>query len=457
MEALGPREVNRTARGARPRHWFDRILQDEDDRLTVSGPRPDSSDGDVLIVAYYYPPLNVIGARRPFSLAKWLDRLGCSVTVLTSRHVGPPGREPWKVVQAPDLLDSALNWRRGRGDLEAVSGQTSTPVKPSRWGDLFVPDIQMLSWLPFASAVALGIFLRRRPKVVVTTSPVASAHLIGLLLSRLGVPWVADLRDGWRFEPPRRDWPLASQRHFDSMLERLVVTRADAVVTVTEPLVTDIATRLGVEAQLLTNGFDPEDEPPEELVESAPTNRNLVTFVHTGGAGMDPAKTIEPLLQAIVATNAQDQVEVLVAGSMSAYESELFSRPEYSDFVTHLGFQERSDALALQRAADWLVLITSGNRRSEASGKLFEYLAAGRPILVFGEDSAAAEIAEGAGCGVTIPVRDPSAAKALLTRILADDPGLPQPGSQAPDEYLWPSLAERYDEMITDVISARGR
>lgn len=408
-------------------------------------------------MAYYYPPLNVIGARRPFSLAKWLHRRGRSVTVLTSRHVGPAGQEPWEVVQAPDLLDSAVNWRRGRGDLEAVSGQTDAHLKPSRWGDVFVPDIQLLSWLPFAAALAMGIFVKRRPKVVVTTSPVASGHLIGLLLSRLGVPWIADLRDGWRFEPPRKEWPLEVQRRFDAMLERLVVTNADVVVSVTEPLVSDIESRLGVDARLVTNGFDPEDEPPAALVENAPTSEDRVTFVHTGGAGMDPAKTIEPLLEAIVAANAQDRVEVLIAGAKSPYEDELYSRPEYSEFVTHLGFQQREQALALQRAADWLVLVTSGNRRSEASGKLFEYLAAGRPILVFGQDSAAAAIAESAGCGIAVPVRDASPAQDLLERILAGDPTLPQPGGRAPDEYLWPSLAEQFDEIISTATRASRR
>lgn len=406
----------------------------------------------ILIVAYYYPPLNVIGSRRPYSLAKWLTLRGHRVTVLTSRLCGSPGNEPWDVVSAPDLLDSGLNWRRGQGDLETVAGRTTGQISPSRWADVFVPDIQLFSWLAFAAAASLRLSLAAKPDVVITTSPVASSHLVGLLLSRAGVPWIADLRDGWRFEPPRRDWPFAVQRWFDGALESLVVRRANAVVTVTDPLVRDLEDRYSIAAHLVTNGFDPDDEPSGALIAEAPVSKDRLTFVHTGGAGMDATKTLEPILKAVKALGAESRIEVIIAGAMSEYEAELYSRPDYSAFVRHLGFKPRHQALALQRAADWLVLATSGNRRSEASGKLFEYLAASRPILLLGDDCAAADIVRSTGTGEVIPVQNQSAAETLLARILESDPSLKAPSASAPDEYLWPNLSLSYEEIIEEAI-----
>src|SRR5207249_4555985 len=114
------------------------------------------------------------------------------------------------------------------------------------------------------------------------------------------------------------------------------------------------------------------------------------------------------------------------------------AQPEFTRFVRHLGFLPRDQAMALQRAADVLVLVTSGVRRGEATGKLFEYLAAGRPILVLGSGSAAADIVVRAGAGTAIPVRDADAATEALRQVLAGE--IPVPSQATSGEYAYPKL-----------------
>jgi glycosyltransferase involved in cell wall biosynthesis len=109
--------------------------------------------------------------------------------------------------------------------------------------------------------------------------------------------------------------------------------------------------------------------------------------------------------------------------------------------------------MALQRAADILVLVTSGVRTSEATGKLYEYLAAGRPILVIGAGSAAAEIVTGAGAGTAIPVHDPDAAERALRAILTSRPSAPSPEGREP--FAYPVLAARYEEVLERAIARR--
>lgn len=409
----------------------------------------------ILLVAYFYPPLNSIGARRPAALAKWLRRRGHDVTVLTSVQSGSAADDAAQgVVRTRDLLATRLNWR---GESQAVAtGQRDAAWDPDPgiWGKLFVPDVQVVSWLPFLVRAARSLDRAHRFDAVLSTAPLEVSHAAGLALRRRGVAWVADFRDGWRFEAPRADWPLAAQRRLDDALERAVVRRADALVTVSEPLSDDLRRRHGVAVETITNGFDPDDA---ELAsgERAPVDPAKLTLVHTGGLGTE--RTLQPLLEALAQLaredpSVRDRVELVLAGQQTQAERELYAQPAHAPFVRHLGYVPRPQAVALQRAADVLVLVTSGVRTGEATGKLFEYLAAGRPILVLGAGSAAGTIVTEAGAGLAIPTHDAEAAEAALRRILAGE--IPAPTAEAVAPYAWPALAEHYERTIERAIAA---
>ncbi len=411
----------------------------------------------ILLVAYFYPPQNIIGARRPYALAKWLRRRGHTVSVITSVQSGRSDDDASnRLLRTPDLLSTRLNWRKQ--GMAAITGQSAGDWSPGAnvWGAIFMPDVQLISWAPFALRAALRLHRRDRLDAVITTSPVESAHAAGLLLSRRGVAWVADLRDGWRFEAPRDEWPLAFQRRLDGALERLVVRRADEVVTVSEPLSEDLRRRHGIAVETITNGFDPDDLEQRAEVPSGAVDPRKLTLVHTGGLGAE--RTLRPLLEALARlarrdSAASERVELVLAGAQTAHERAMYAEPEFAPFVRHVGFIERPQAMALQRAADVLVLVTSGVRVGEATGKLFEYLAARRPILVIGAGSAAATIVLGAGAGIAIPVRDADAAEQALARILAGD--MQPPSEAACAEYAYPALTARYERLLERAIASR--
>jgi glycosyltransferase involved in cell wall biosynthesis len=96
-------------------------------------------------------------------------------------------------------------------------------------------------------------------------------------------------------------------------------------------------------------------------------------------------------------------------------------------------------------------VITEGaGRRSVATGKLFEYLATGRPILVLGRETEAARIVTETGAGTATSEADPQAIADAL-RSLAEGDETPKRDRAAVNRYAWPELGARYAELIESV------
>ena len=410
----------------------------------------------MLLVAQLAPPSNLVAARRVAGMTKYLARLGHPVTVLTSLASGSgPIEGAADIVRTRDALTSRLNWRRRHFAALSGSRDEAAYKPPSRLASVVVPDLGLLTWLPFALPRALALSGRRRFDCVVTTSPPQSAHLIGLALRRRGIRWIAEFRDGWTFEPPRSAWPLRSQRSLDERLERLVATHADAVVAVTAPIAQDFEGRLGVPAELITNGFDPDEAPPPEPEPDALLASDRHSFVHTGRMALSRV-TPRPLLEALRLLQGEhravaERLEIVFAGSLTEDERGLLAAPDLDGTVRATGWLERPRALRLQRAADTLLLLTEGSsRRSVATGKLYEYLLARRPLLVLGDETEAARIVSETRTGLATSADDPVEIAAALKRFVECD-WAQERDEDAIGRYSWASLGRQYSELIQRV------
>jgi glycosyltransferase involved in cell wall biosynthesis len=274
------------------------------------------------------------------------------------------------------------------------------------------------------------------------------------------VPWIAEFRDGWRFEPARHDWPLRAQRALDDRLERLVVLGADSLVAVTTPIADDLEQRYGRGVELITNGFDPEDaEAADGDGHPDLLNPDRLSIVHTGSMGFTGA-TARPLVEAIRQLRAEApevaaRLEVVFAGLLSTDEAELLESSDLAGIVRCVGSLDRASALRLQRAADVLLVVTEGSRRrSVATGKLFEYLTADRPILVLGEETEAARIVAATRKGAATSAEDTRAISAALRRAVEEE-WPPLSDAAAVQEYSWDALAGAYAALIERVLRDR--
>ena len=391
-------------------------------------------------------------------MAWYLRELGYSVSVVASNMWGTlPDDAAEGVLRTGDLRTA----RVFRPLLQRIElprpGYTPDRPPPALLTHVVVPEPKVATWLPTTAPAVRRLIAQSGVDCLVTTSPPESSHLIGLLLGNRRPAWVADFRDGWTFEPLRERFPTAAQRSLDSWLEQRVAKTADMVVGATRPIARDLEERLGANATHVPSGWDPRDAPVSTAGPEVPASSDAARLVHTGrmaGRGRDPG----PLFEALRIVNSEPgnrPVRLVHAGRLTAEEQALITRIGIQDVLESLGMLDRAAAIDLQRSADAVVLLTSRNS-SEASGKVFEYLATGRPIVALAEGNEAERIVRETHAGLTVPPDDVDAIAAALRRVatgeLADE--------YAPiglDRYTYPGPAEAMAEVIEEAIARRAR
>jgi glycosyltransferase involved in cell wall biosynthesis len=384
----------------------------------------------VLLVTMYFPPAGGGGVQRPLKLAQYLPPLGIETHVLApddpkwvhrdpelrvptqawvhrAHYVGPRARKPAEELRAAEGLERAL-----------VQAQVTARR-------LLVPDASV-TWNLTAIPAAIRIARREGIDVVITTSPPGSVHLVGAAVQKAtGARWLADLRDPLvAFQHRRADTAATRARQATAeQVARLVARRADAISCVSEAIAEE-ARSLDARGTVRTipNGCDFDDFAG---LEYAPGSRFRIT--HAGGffGKRDP----RPFLQAF--HDAGIDAVARFVGDFRASDREwaeslgLGDRLELLDYVPHV------EALRLQRDSEALLLLVpdaDGRGRGVLSGKVFEYLAAGRPILaVVPPDGAAADLVRETGAGVVVAPDDVSGIREALRELHARfvDGGLP--------------------------------
>jgi glycosyltransferase involved in cell wall biosynthesis len=374
----------------------------------------------VLLVTLYFPPSGGGGVQRPLKLAQYLPALGIETHVLApddskwihedadlrvptqawvhrARYLGPKGRRPAEELHGTQGLERALVQAR-------LAGRR-----------LLVPD-ENVTWNLTAIPAAIRIARRHGIDAVLTTSPPNSVHLVGAAVKRAtGARWLADLRDSLVAHPHRRAESAAvrAKEKVDAGVARLVARSADAISCVSEAIAEEVR-RFEPRGRVATipNGCDFDDFAG---LEYRPGPRFRIT--HTGSffGKRDP----RPFLQALH-DSGLDAVARFVGDFRSA-DREWAAELGLGDRLELIPYAPRATSLELQRDSDALLLLipdAGGRGKGVLSGKVFEYLASGRPILAaVPPDGAAAELIRETGAGVVVPPDDVEALRAALVEL----------------------------------------
>jgi glycosyltransferase involved in cell wall biosynthesis len=372
----------------------------------------------VLLVSMYFPPAGGGGVQRTLKTATHLPGLGIET------HVLAPDDPKW-IHRDDELEPPTQAWihraryvgPRGRlpaQELHGKQGLERFGIQARLFGRrLLVPD-ENVTWNVTAIPAAIRIVRREGIDVVLTTSPPSSVHLVGAAVKRAtGVRWVADLRDSLVAHPHRRGDVnrLARIKERGEHGVAGVVSRyADAIVAAAGAIAEE-ARALEPAGRVVTieNGSDFDDFAGMEL---HPSPRFRIT--HTGSffGRRDP----RPFLTAL-AESGLDVVARFV-GDFRPADREWAEDLGLGDRLDLISYVPRRRSLELQRDSEALLLLipeAGGRGRGVLSGKVFEYLAADRPILASVPlDGAAAQLIRETGAGVVAPPDDPTAIREAL-------------------------------------------
>jgi glycosyltransferase involved in cell wall biosynthesis len=373
----------------------------------------------VLIVTMYFPPAGGGGVQRPLKFATHLPELGIET------HVLAPDDPKW-IHRDDDLQAPTLAWvhrarylgpigRRPAEELHGTTGLERAGRQAALFGRrLLVPD-ENVSWNLTAIPAAIRIVRQEAIDVVLTTSPPSSVHLIGAAVKRAtGVRWVADLRDSIVAHPHRHAERLAVRvkEQSEHLVARLVARRADAIVAVSEAIAEEMrARRPHGPVTHISNGSDFDDFAGLEYRRG---DRFRITHAGSFFGKRDP----RPFLSALARVEG---VTARFVGDFRSADREWAAQLGLGDRLELLPYVPRRRSLELQRDSEALLLLipeADGRGKGVLSGKVFEYLAAERPILALvPPDGAAAALLEETGVGTVVAPSDVEGTVRALTAL----------------------------------------
>ncbi len=427
---------------------------------------------NVLVIAYYFYPFQNVASLRFRGLAKYLDEFGWTPHFLTTSLPDKPD-ERFCVIQthypgnAGALLKQKFHFNPRKGlqeqiKIPAAILENKLPITTKMVdfirGFIAYPDEQK-KWLPYAVETGHQALLTESFSAIISSAGPVTAHLIAAGLKKMhGLPWIADFRDLWT---QNHYYPyVLARRLIEKKLERKTIAYADALVTVSQPLADKLGElHSGKKIFTITNGFD-----PDEIQETPLTKQFTITYAGLVYAGK---QNPEPLFAAVKKLIDQQVIHsknivIRFFGPPLHWLDEEIKRYRLETVARQYGSVPREIVLSKQRESQILLLLNwnDPNEKGVYTGKIFEYLAARRPIFALGgaADDVVSHLLNETGAGIHV-VSEQSILKTLKSWYLEywSFGCVRYRGKQnAINQYSHREMARKYAQLLDDITGAAG-
>lgn len=356
----------------------------------------------VLVITYYWPPAGGPGVQRWLKFVKYLRDFGIEPIVYIPENPHYPLRDESFVSEIPDditiykhpiwepyrfaSLFSRKKTKRISSGIILRKNQ-SLLERLMLWvrGNLFIPDARKY-WVRPSIKFLYDVIDKEGISSIITTGPPHSVHLIGHYLKELKkVTWLADFRDPWTsigYHKKLKLTKLAKNRHKE--LEHLVLNNADKIIVTSQTTKKEFQQLTKKPIHVITNGFDSVTPANVQLDEK-------FTITHVGSmlSGRNPENLWKVLSELVKENN--DFKESLVLKFIGVLSDDVLASLKSFGLENHLevvGYLKHDEAVAQQQRAQVLLIaeIDALETIGIIPGKLFEYMAAERPIIGLGPD-----------------------------------------------------------------------
>lgn len=358
----------------------------------------------VLIITYYWIPSGGAGVQRWVKFTKYLRTFGWEPIIYTPENPEYPAIDrsfekdiptDIEVLKTPiwepyDLYRSIMG-KKG----EAINAGFISENKKSGWkdklsiwirGNFLIPDPRRF-WIKSSVKFLTNYLILNKVYAIISTGPPHSMHLIALGVKKNipTLPWVADFRDPWTnidFYKELNLTFIADRIH--RKLEKKVVQNADCLVTVSEGWRKGFMLMKPTKSMVISNGFDDTDIHLEKVELD---KKFSISHIGTLNAARNP-KILWEVLSEICNENQEFRadLQIQLIGRVDFSVTEQIKHNGLENQLVKIDYLPHKEAIEKQMSSQILLLLInqSPNANGILTGKFYEYMASGRPILAIG-------------------------------------------------------------------------
>ena len=428
-----------------------------------------------LLITYYWPPSGGSGVQRWLKFVKYLPPENWKPVVYTAKNPEYPsldhslGREiPDHAIVIKRKIREPYHFYklfRGMRKEEKINTGFLSENKPpalrekiSVWirGNCFIPDARRF-WIGPSVRFLKKMIRANNIDLVITTGPPHSMHMIGLRLKRItGLPWIADFRDPWTkidYYDSLKLTRRSDKKH--KKYEKQVLENADRVLAVSPSMANDFRQITSCEPVVLTNGYDPDD-----FATSHNGKINKFSILHLGTMNKDRN---HPVFWKVISQMAdknpafKKQLHLHLIGKVDYSVLEQITHYGLDHYVTREPYVDHKYIMEKLKSAAVLYLPINDTRNAEMTltGKLFEYLAAERPVVSTGPvHGDAAQILKETGSGSTVDFKDETALEKILMELFSRyQAGKTELRGKGYEKYSRVNLAKNLSQLMEEVVN----
>ncbi len=432
----------------------------------------------VLIITYYWPPSGGSGVQRWLKMSKYLPENGWQPVIYTAddaeypvedasleKDVAPEAeiiRRP--IVEPYTFYKKFLGIKKGE---KVKAGFINEGAKKKGWkenisvwlrGNFFIPDARC--WWIKPSVKYLSKYLNEHPvDAMISTGPPHSMHLIAKALhKKYNIPWVADFRDPWTDIDFYKDLKLtrcADRKHH--RLERQVLTEATKVVTVGWDWARGLESHGAQDVEVITNGFDGSVTLNQTMTDKQPEGAFSMSHIGIIGAARNAVVFWKALSELIENESFKNDLRIKLIGQVDNSVVKTIKENGLENNVSIIPYIPHEKVIKEQEASQVLLLFinNSPNAKGILTGKIFEYMASGRPILAIGpKDGDTAIMLGKTQSGIIIDFDDKEEMKAVVMDLYSKykENQLVTKYNTLVDKFSRHNLAKDYAQLLERII-----
>ena len=401
---------------------------------------------NVLVIAYYFPPMGLSGVQRTLKFVKYLPQFGWQPTVLT---VTPTGYYAQDYTLLEELHPHHVEIERiGSLDPNRLFRRKGVVKMPSeRWRKIFslisdtffIPD-NKIGWKRRAVKAAEEQFKKKNYDVIFATAPPFTDFLIGMELhKKFHRPLVIDYRDPWH-DYPYKYYPTPLHKLLNYKLEKKVLKASSRILVTSRRTKELILKRFKFleyhDVTILPHGYDPADLEDDPKIHIEKSKRMRIAHAGVFYGDRTPKHFLQALKDVVTSQpHLKDQIELVLIGNLQGEHEKFIKSLGLEGNVTITGYLDHKHCIAYLKSSDimWITL----NNDKQSPGKLYEYLGLRKPILACVPEGFIKQTLEEVEGNIIVEPTDVKGIAAAITRLyeLHKQNELSQPQEEIVQKY----------------------